>query len=85
MAGLEILMRFITLLGYAGVLLLLVYYVINGSIGVGAFAAVFSSIVTEFVKKNNVFSHKFRCRARLFLFKSSCSAGKNAAAPTFSA
>lgn len=30
MAGLEILMRFITLLGYVGVLLLLVYYVING-------------------------------------------------------
>lgn len=48
MAGLEILMRFITLLGYAGVLLLLVYYVINGSIGVGAFAAVFSSIAVMF-------------------------------------
>ena len=48
MAGLEILMRFIALLGYAGVLLLLVYYVINGSIGVGAFAAVFSSIAVMF-------------------------------------
>ena len=48
MAGLEILMRFITLLGYVGVLLLLVYYVINGSISVGAFAAVFSSVAVMF-------------------------------------
>lgn len=48
MAGLEILMRLITLLGYVGVLLLLVYYVINGSISVGAFAAVFSSIAVMF-------------------------------------
>ena len=48
MAGLEILMRSITLLGYAGVLLLLVYYVLNGSLGVGAFAAVFSSIAVMF-------------------------------------
>lgn len=48
MAGLEILMRLITLLGYVGVLLLLVYYVINGSIGVGGFAAVFSSIAVMF-------------------------------------
>ena len=48
MAWLEILMRFITLLGYVGVLLLLVYYVINGSISVGAFAAVFSSVAVMF-------------------------------------
>lgn len=48
MAGLEILMRFITLLGYIGILLLLVYYVINGSISVGSFAAVFSSIAVMF-------------------------------------
>ncbi len=48
MARLEILMRFITLAGYVGVILLLVYYVINGRIGVGAFAAVFSSIAVMF-------------------------------------
>lgn len=48
MARLEILMRLITLLGYVGVILLLVHYVINGSIGVGAFAAVFSSIAVMF-------------------------------------
>lgn len=48
MAGLEILMRFITLAGYVGVILLLVYYVYHGSIGVGAFAAVFSSIAVMF-------------------------------------
>lgn len=48
MAKLEILMRFITLLGYVGVILLLVYYVVSGSIGVGAFTAVFSSIAVMF-------------------------------------
>lgn len=48
MARLEILMRFITLVGYVGVIMLLVYYVINGNIGVGAFAAVFSSIAVMF-------------------------------------
>lgn len=44
----ELLMRVITLLGYLGVLLLLVYYVIHGSITIGAFAAVFLAVSTIF-------------------------------------
>ena len=40
----ELLLRTVNVLGYAGILALLVYYVINGSVSVGAFAAVFYSI-----------------------------------------
>ena len=48
MAKLEICMRMITLIGYIGVILLLVRYISDGSISVGAFAAVFASISTMF-------------------------------------
>ncbi len=48
MARIEILMRFITLLGYVGVIILLVYYAIGGRIGIGAFAAVFSAVAVMF-------------------------------------
>lgn len=41
---LELLMKFCTLLGYAGVLALLVDTLLKGEISVGAFAAVFSSV-----------------------------------------
>ena len=43
-AGIELLLRFVNVLGYAGILALLVYYVIDGSISVGAFASVFYSV-----------------------------------------
>ena len=44
----EMLMRVLTLLGYIGVLLMLVYYAVKGEISVGSFAAVFASISTIF-------------------------------------
>lgn len=40
----ELLLRFVNILGYAGILAALVYYVTDGSISVGAFASVFYSI-----------------------------------------
>jgi len=43
-ACIELLLRLVNVLGYAGILALLVYYVISGAISVGAFAAVFYSI-----------------------------------------
>jgi len=43
-AGIELLLRFVNILGYAGILVMLIYYVIDGSISVGAFAAVFYSV-----------------------------------------
>lgn len=46
-AGLiEFIMRILTLAGYLGVIVLLVFLMMDGSISVGAFAAVFSSITT---------------------------------------
>lgn len=48
MVRIEILMRSITLIGYVGVILMLVQYAIKGDISVGAFAAVFSSIAVMF-------------------------------------
>ena len=43
-AGIELLLRAINILGYVGILALLVYYVVEGAISVGAFASVFYSI-----------------------------------------
>jgi len=43
-AYVELLLRLVNVLGYAGILALLVYYVIDGAISVGAFAAVFYSL-----------------------------------------
>jgi ATP-binding cassette subfamily B protein len=43
-AGIELLLRFVNSIGYAGILALLVYYVMEGSISVGAFASVFYSV-----------------------------------------
>lgn len=45
---LEIIMNGLTLLGYIGVLLMLVYYTVKGEISIGSFAAVFASISTMF-------------------------------------
>lgn len=44
--GIDLGMRSLTLAGYLGVILLLLYSMLDGSISVGAFAAVFSSITT---------------------------------------
>ncbi|MDF2542542.1 MAG: hypothetical protein K0S47_2260 [Herbinix sp.] len=43
-ARVELLLRSVNMLGYAGILALLIYYVINDSISVGAFATVFYSV-----------------------------------------
>ena len=43
-ARIELLLRAVNVLGYAGILALLIYYVTNGAISVGAFAAVFYSV-----------------------------------------
>ena len=43
-ARVELLLRFFNVLGYAGILALLIYYVTDGSISVGAFASVFYSV-----------------------------------------
>lgn len=40
----ELLLRFVNVLGYVGTLALLIYYLVDGSISVGAFASVFYSI-----------------------------------------
>ena len=52
-AFIELLMRFVNVLGYVGILALLVYYLMNGTISVGAFAAVFFSVerVSDVLKK----------------------------------
>ena len=43
-AGIELLLRAVNVLGYAAILCLLLYYVMDGSISVGAFASVFYAI-----------------------------------------
>ena len=43
-ARVELLLRLFAILGYAGILALLVYYLLRGSVSVGAFAAVFYSV-----------------------------------------
>lgn len=43
-ARVEILLRLVNVLGYSGIIGLLLYYVYNGKVSVGAFAAVFYSI-----------------------------------------
>ena len=40
----ELLLRSVNVLGYAGILILLIYYVMDGTVSVGGFAAVFYSI-----------------------------------------
>lgn len=51
-ALIELLLRAVNVLGYIGILALLVYYVVDGSITVGAFASVFYSIerITDLLK-----------------------------------
>lgn len=44
----EAFLKLLSLVGYVGVLFLLIYYLLNGSISVGAFAALYGSIGTVF-------------------------------------
>lgn len=43
-AGVELILRAVNVLGYAGILAMLVYFVAEGTVSVGAFAAVFYSV-----------------------------------------
>ena len=53
-------MRSLTLVGYFGILLLLLYLMLDGSISVGAFAAVFSSITTLISFMNDAIGNHLR-------------------------
>lgn len=46
--SLEVLMRIVTLIGYGGILLMLVYFVFTGDVSVGIFAAIFASLQDVF-------------------------------------
>lgn len=54
----EIALRFLTLIGYVGILVMLFYYLMRGEIGVAIFAAVFSSIYQMFEEMDFVFNHE---------------------------
>ncbi|MCL2286430.1 MAG: ABC transporter ATP-binding protein/permease [Firmicutes bacterium] len=43
-ARIELLLRFVNVLGYGGILAMLIYFVANGTVSIGAFAAVFYSV-----------------------------------------
>jgi len=54
----EIALRFLTLIGYVGTLIMLFYYLMRGEIGVGIFAAIFSSIYQMFEEMEFVFNYE---------------------------
>jgi len=62
----EAIFNFMTLLGYCGVLFLLIYYLINGGISVGAFAAIYGSIWTVFGMMDHMISWRIATLAEGF-------------------
>lgn len=54
----ELALRFLLLSGYVGTIILLFYYLFQGEIGVGAFAAIFSSLDQMFDRMENVFNYR---------------------------
>lgn len=54
----ELALRFLLLTGYLGTIVLLFYYLFQGEIGVGAFAAIFSSLDQMFDRMENVFNYQ---------------------------
>ena len=54
----ELGLRFLLLTGYVGTIILLFVYLFRGQIGVGAFAAVFSSLDQMFDRMENVFNRQ---------------------------
>lgn len=51
----ELGLRFLQLIGYVATIVLLVYYLIKGEVGVGAFAAIFSSLEQMFERIEQMF------------------------------
>lgn len=62
----EIALRFVMLLGYAGMIALMFYYLIRGEIGVGAFAAIFSSMEQMVSQMESVFKYSIANIMRQF-------------------
>lgn len=63
---LEIVLQFLLLSGYAGTIVMLLYYLFEGEISVGAFAAVFSSFGQLFDRMENVFNYQVGSITRQF-------------------
>ena len=57
---LEICLRFISMAGYIGTIVMLFYYLMNGSVGVGAFAAIASSLDGMSDKLDNLFRTRIK-------------------------
>lgn len=53
----ELGLRFVQLIGYVATVVLLVYYLIQGEVGVGAFAAIFTSLDQMFDRIEFIFRH----------------------------
>lgn len=54
----EVALRFVLLFGYVGTIILLFYYLLQGDIGIGAFAAIFSSLDQMFDRMEMVFNQR---------------------------
>lgn len=62
----ELALRFLLLSGYVGTIILLFYYLFQGEIGVGAFAAIFSTLDQMFDRMENVFNYRIGDITRSF-------------------
>ena len=62
----ELGLRFLTLTGYVGTIIMLFYYLAKGEVGVGAFAAVFTSLDTLFSRINELFDGQIGAIGRSF-------------------
>lgn len=62
----ELGLRFLTLTGYVGTIIMLFYYLSKGEIGAGAFAAVFTSLDTLFSRINELFDGQIGAIGRSF-------------------
>ena len=63
---LMIALRFLLLSGYVGTIIMLFYYLFQGEIGVGAFAAIFSSLDQMFDSMDGVFNYEIGAITRNF-------------------
>ena len=63
---LRIALRFLLLSGYVGTIVMLFYYLFQGDIGVGAFAAIFSSLDRMFDNMDGVFNYEIGAITRNF-------------------
>ena len=62
----RIALRFLLLSGYVGTIVMLFYYLFQGDIGVGAFAAIFSSLDRMFDNMDGVFNYEIGAITRNF-------------------